>query len=717
MKDAVRKKILITGVSGMLGSNLAYYFKDSYDILGLYNTHPVEIDGAQTLPVDILSENSIKNTMDNFNPDIVIHCASLTDIDYCEGNKSETYRVNVLGTKNLVESANSCNAKIIYISSDSVYDGSKGNHSETDQIKPQNYYGVTKYEGELEVLKRSNSLILRTNIFGWNVQDKFSIAEWILHELNGKVQINGFRDVYFSSIYTFDLAKILEKAIDQDLAGTYNCGSSDSISKYEFARFLAQRFSLEEELVNPISIDDFKFKAKRGKNLSLNISKLAKALNCSFPQISDTIEAFYQDFKNGLPGTIRRQAEAEIDKKPFLNYGKQSIDEDDIQAVVDVLKSTNLTQGPKVAEFEEALCRYTGARFAVACNSGTSALHMACLATEVEPGNEVITLPITFVASANCAVYCGARPVFADIDPLTYNLSPSELEKKITKNTRVIIPVHFAGQSCDMAAIKQIKEEAEKRYNRKIYLVEDASHALGSLYKGIQVGSCSFSDMTVMSFHPVKHITTGEGGVVFTNDAILHSKLRKLRSHGITSDQSEFLNHDLAFQPSQAGSSMVANPWYYEQITLGYNYRITDIQCALGLSQLKKLEAFRKRRRDIVNLYNAVFRNVQHVTTPFESPDCDSNFHLYVLLFDFEEININRATFMTKLKRKGIQTQVHYIPVHLQPFYRNHFGTNSGDCPIAEDYYTKCLSIPLHPSLTDRDVERVIIEIKNMIGK
>jgi perosamine synthetase len=716
MKNAIRK-ILITGVSGMLGSNLAYYFKDNYDILGLYNTHPVEIKGIHIQQADILSVDSLKNVIQDYKPDIIIHCASLTDIEYCETRKEKTDLVNVIGTKNIVDSVNNVNTKIIYISSDSVYEGVAGNFSETDPVIPQNYYGLTKYKGELEVLKRSNSLILRTNIFGWNVQDKFSIAEWILHELTEKTQINGFKDVYFSSIYTFDLAKILEKAIEQDLAGIYNCGSSDSISKYEFARLLATRFNLDEKLIHPISIDDFKFKAKRGKNLSLNVSKLTNALSCNLPRIHDTVEAFYQDFIDGLPGKMEKQMLSGMETQPFLNYGKQSIDEDDIQAVVEVLKSTNLTQGPKVAEFEEALCRYTGARFAVACNSGTSALHMACLAAGVQPGDEVITSPITFVASANCVVYCGARPVFADIDPLTYNLSPSELEKKITSNTRAIIPVHFAGQSCDMAAIKQIKEEAEKRYNCKICLVEDASHALGSLYKGSKVGSCIFSDMTVTSFHPVKHITTGEGGVVFTNDEILHSKLRKLRSHGITSDQSEFLNHDLAFQPPQTGGSKMANPWYYEQITLGYNYRITDIQCALGLSQLKKLEAFKKRRREIVKTYDGDFRNLKHVKTPFETTDCDSNFHLYVLLFDFEEISMDRATFITKLKEKGIQTQVHYIPVHLQPFYRKYFGTNRGDCPIAEEYYTKCLSIPLHPSLTDRDVERVINEIKNLIGK
>ena len=715
MKDAARKKILITGISGMLGSNLAYYFKDNYDILGLYNTHPVEIDGARTLPVDILSENSIKNTMDNFSPDIVIHCASLTDIDYCEGNKGETYRVNVLGTKNLVESANGCNAKIIYISSDSVYDGSKGNHSETDQVNPQNYYGLTKYYGELEVLKRSNSLILRTNIFGWNVQDKFSIAEWILHELTGNTPINGFKDVYFSSIYTFDLAVILEKAIERDLAGIYNCGSRVAISKYEFALLIARLFHLDQNLVKPISIDDFKFKAKRGKNLSLNVSKLEHILNRNLPRIHDTVEAFYNDFKSGLNKKIGRQMLSGKVTKPFLNYGKQSIDEDDIQAVVEVLQSTNLTQGPKVTGFEEALCRHTGARFAVACNSGTSALHMACLAAGVEQGNEVITSPITFVASANCAVYCGAMPVFADIDSRTYNLSPIELEKEITSNTAAIIPVHFAGQSCLMEDILRIKKKAESQFGKRISIIEDACHALGSIYKDTKVGSCTFSDMTVMSFHPVKHITTGEGGVVLTNDESLAKRLKRLRSHGITSDPSEFENPALAFQPSENPLSRVRNPWYYEQVCFGYNYRITDIQCALGLSQLRKLDFFIVRRREIVNRYNAAFKDTPHITIPFEDQNCLTNFHLYVLLLDFQSMGIHRAWFMLDLKERGIQTQVHYIPIHLQPFYQNNYHTKKGNCPCAEAYYEKCLSIPLYPAMTDEDVERVIYEIRKMV--
>lgn len=402
-----------------------------------------------------------------------------------------------------------------------------------------------------------------------------------------------------------------------------------------------------------------------------------------------------------------------------IPYGRQSIDEKDVAAVCSVLRSDWLTQGPKVAEFESALCNETDAAFAVCLNSGTSALHIACLAAGVENGDEVITSPNTFVASANCAVYCGARPVFADIDLNTYNIPPEEIKKKINIHTKAIIPVHFAGQSCNMEAIQQIVSAAEKKYGHKIYIIEDACHALGSLYKDKKVGSCAFSDMTAMSFHPVKHITTGEGGMVVTNDEQLGDKIRMLRSHGITNDPEEFKNIDLAFSThnSQFKIQNFPNPWYYEQQDLGFNYRITDIQCALGLSQLEKLDMFRKRRREIVNIYNEVFSSVKNVQSPFESTECDSNFHLYVLLFDFEKIGIDRAQFMLELKKKGIQTQVHYIPVHLQPFYQKNFGTKWGDCPTAEQYYRKCLSIPLYHAMTDQDVEKVIRVVEKVISE
>lgn len=388
---------------------------------------------------------------------------------------------------------------------------------------------------------------------------------------------------------------------------------------------------------------------------------------------------------------------------PFIPYGRQWIDEDDIRAVIETLRSDCIARGPKSKEFEHALCSLTNAKHAVLVNSGTSALHIACLVAGVSPGDEVITSPITFVASANCAVYCGATPVFADIDSRTYNISSVEIEKKITEKTKAVIPVHFAGQSCDMESLRTIVQNAEKKYGHKIWIIEDACHVLDSRYKGEQVGSCTRSDMAIMSFHPVKHITTGEGGVVFTNDKVTAEKLERLRGHGITRDP-RLLTHNPGF-------------WYHEQIDLGYNYFITDFQSALGTSQLKKLPRFSHRRREIVKCYNEAFAHMEGMQIPFESRDNDSIFHLYVPLIDFNALKTDRRVFMEKLKNLGILTQVHYIPVHTQPFYQKHFGTKWGDFPKAEAYYQQCLSLPLYPAMEDSDVEYVIHAVKSVVQK
>ncbi len=706
-------KLLITGANGFLGKKLIKVLSIEHEVIGA--------SSASTAPglikLDLRNPHNIRKTLLDIKPDALIHTAAITNIGYCENNKRQARLVNVEGTKRLACVCKAEKIKMFYISTDSVYDGIKGNYAEHDNINPQNYYGISKYEGELEVLKKEKSLILRTNIFGLNIQKKKSLGEWILESLKTNQKINGFKDAFFSSIYTMELARIIDISIQRHLRGVYNCGSADSCSKYKFGLKIADIFKLDSTLITPILIDDFNFKAKRGKDLSLNVDKLEKALNYKLPTIDQSVDGFYRDYKCGLPEEIKQQQIKSRQKSLTISYGRQWIDENDIQAVAEVLRTDWITQGPKVEEFEKALSEHCGTKYAVAVNSGTAALHIACLAAGIGSGDEVITSPNTFVASANCAAYCGARPVFVDIDADTYNISPKEIEKKIARRTKAIIPVHFTGQSCDMDVIQRITKIAEKKYGHKIYIIEDACHALGSLYKDKKVGSCAFSDMTVMSFHPVKHITTGEGGAVFTNDENLRKRLKRFRSHGITSDPKDFINKDLAFplQNSKFKIQKLKNPWYYEQQDLGYNYRITDIQCALGLSQLEKLSIFRKRRREIVNIYNEAFSSVKNVQTPFESTECDSNFHLYVLLFDFEKIGVDRARFMLELKKKGIQTQVHYIPVHLQPFYQKNFGTKLGDCPNVEQYYQKCLSIPLYPAMVDQDVEKVIIEINNVI--
>jgi UDP-4-amino-4,6-dideoxy-N-acetyl-beta-L-altrosamine transaminase/dTDP-4-dehydrorhamnose reductase len=707
-----KKKMLITGVSGLLGNNLACYFARKFDLLGVYNDHPVLIPGTQTERCDLQKKEACRLIVERFRPAVVIHCASLASVEQCENDPERSERLNVGCTRHLVDAMQGMDAVIVYISTDSVYEGTQGGYREEDAVRPLNVYGRTKWEAERPVLERAGSLVLRTNLFGWNIQDKTSIGEWILCELAAGKPINGFKDAVFSTIYTMELARVIDVALRERLSGLYNCGSSDSCSKFEFALRIADRFGFDRRLVRSISIDDFQFQARRGKNLSFSTTKIETALGYRMPTIDQSIDQFYQDYRCGVPDEIRENGRDQPGAFSFIPYGRQWIDANDIQAVVQVLRSERVTQGPKVEEFEKALADYCGVKYAVAVNSGTSALHIACLAAGVKPGDEVITSPITFVASANCAAYCGATPVFADIDPRTYNVAPGEILKKLSGKTAAVIPVHMAGQSCDMEGIAKTVQEALP--NRKAFIIEDASHALGSLYKGHNVGACTWSDMSVTSFHPVKHITTGEGGAVLTNDERLCSRLKLFRSHGITHRQEDFVARERAFSGTLSDGRPVANPWYYEQIELGYNYRLTDIQSALGLSQLRKMDLIRSRRREIVNRYNTEFDRFAGFTIPFESPDCESNFHLYIGLFDFATIGLDRAEVVHRLRARGVQTQVHYIPVHLQPFFQARFGTKMGDCPRAEAYYAKCLSLPLHHALTDAEVGQVIASVKSM---
>ena len=700
-----KNKMLITGVSGLLGNNLAYYFRYKYDVLGLFLSHPVVIPGIRTEKCNMLTANSIEELIERFRPSVVVHCASLSDMDECERKRELAYDANVTATKRLVEAIDDNNVTLVYVSTDAVYDGRKGNFSEQDPVKPLNTYGQCKHDGEIEALKCETGVALRTNFFGWNIQNKKSLGEWVLEELTAGRQVHGFQDAIFSSVYTWQLARVMDIVIQKKLRGVYTCASSDSCSKFEFAIKIARQFGFNERLVVPISIDDHPFEATRGKDLSLDVEHIEKTLGYRMPPIDVSIDHFYRVYMCGLPDEIRNNNKLCTKAvSAVIPYGRQWIDENDVQSVVETLRSDRITQGPKVKEFESILAKYCMADHAVAVNSGTSALHTACVAAGVGPDDEVITSANTFVASANCAVYCGATPVFADIDSHTYNVSPGEIEKKISPYTKAVIPVHFAGQSCNMASIRQIVESAQKKYGHRIYIIEDACHALGSRYRETMVGSCTFSDMTVTSFHPVKHVTTGEGGAVLTNDRFLRKKVELIRSHGITDD------------PDILEDSLNQGSWYYEQIELGYNYRITDIQCALGISQFRKLSDMISRRREIVSTYNSAFKNEALLQIPHESPHCETNFHLYVLLLDFERMETSRIRFMKRLQEAGIRTQVHYIPVYTHPYFRKKYGTNWGDCPNAEEYYSKCLSIPLFPAMTDKDVEKVIEEIKLAIA-
>src|SRR3989338_2471373 len=371
--DEQKERMLITGVSGLLGSNLAYCLRDKYEILGVYHAYKIEMDGIQTVSADLTSESEVGQLIKNFGPEVIVHCAAQADVDKCEEYPDAAERLNVLGTRNIVKNLNGSMAKLLHISTDLVYGGEKDRCSEDDPVGPLNHYGKTKCQAEREALKRNGVLVLRTNFFGWNIQEKYSLGEWVIHELTHKKEMQGFTDCHFSSIYTFELARLLDLAIQKNLSGIYNFASSSSMSKYEFVSEIANRLGLDNHLIKPISIDQFGFKARRSKRLKLDTNKLARALAVDVPPISYSINRFVEDYQNDLPGKFRSSIKQKkiypvlMDKIP---YGRQSINEDDIAAVVKVLKSESITQGPTIQEFESALCRVTGAPYCVAGNSG-----------------------------------------------------------------------------------------------------------------------------------------------------------------------------------------------------------------------------------------------------------------------------------------------------------------------------------------------------------
>ena len=375
----------------------------------------------------------------------------------------------------------------------------------------------------------------------------------------------------------------------------------------------------------------------------------------------------------------------------FIPYGHQWIDEDDIEEVVKVLRSDWITTGPKIEEFENALCKYIGCEYAVAVNSGTSALDIAVQSMGLPDGSEVITTPFTFVATSNAILYNNLKPVFADICSDTFNIDPEEIRKKISRDTRAIIYVDYAGQPCDIKAIKEIADEFD------LYLIEDASHAIGAEYEGTKVGN--FADLTIFSFHPVKHITTGEGGAVVTGDEELYERLLLLRNHGIDKDAQNRYGPDAS--------------WAYDMKYLGRNYRITDFQAALGVSQLKKLDGFIRRRVEIAEIYNEAFEDLPEIETPVVKPHVKPAWHIYTVLLD----SINRNEFFRKMRERNIGVNVHYIPVYHFSYYRKHFNFNPKDFPVTEEVFNRIVTLPLFPKMEDEEVTYVIDTIKEMIDE
>jgi perosamine synthetase len=379
-------------------------------------------------------------------------------------------------------------------------------------------------------------------------------------------------------------------------------------------------------------------------------------------------------------------------RETLLPYGRQSITEEDIQAVTDVLRSDWLTTGPKIAEFEEAFAAQVGAKHAVSFSSGTAALHGSAFAAGLKPGDEAITTPLTFAATANCILYQGATPVFADISSDTLNLDSEQVAARINQHTRAILPVDYAGHPADLKAIQSLAAR------HGCIVIEDASHALGAIFNGKRTGS--IADMTVFSFHPVKHLATGEGGMVTTNRSDFAETLRRFRNHGISSD---------------ARQRQAEGQWHYEMVLLGFNYRLTDIACALGLSQLSRLEENLSRRREIAARYTAAFEKLDEVLPPAVRPNVNPAWHLYPIRLNLEKLSADRAQIFRALRAENIGVNVHYIPVHLHPYYRDRFGHRIGQYPVAEDAYSRLISLPMFHGMTDRDVEDVILAMQKVV--
>ena len=684
------KKMLITGASGLLGNNLAHLFSKEYSVVGVYNTHPICIQGVNVRTCDFSNYAATRELMLDVAPEIVLHCASRTDVDGMETDVEGAWQANVLTTRNIVDSIRDTQAPLVFISTDSVYSGQNGPHSERELCNPKNCYGKTKLEAEAVALRHEAALILRTNLYGWNIINKLSIAEWFLSHYAHGTPCTGFYDALFNGIYSFSLGKVIGNCLNRGLLGTFNCASRDSMSKLDFGRALGRALGYDPALIRPGSVDAAAFDAPRGHDMRMDVTALETALDEELPTMQDSIDALVADLRAGVPKLLRQSmlgvpSRTCYPKRDTLPYGGQCIDDKDITAVCHVLRSEYLTTGPVVSGFEDAVSEFVGASHGVAVANGTAALHSAMFALGVGPGDEVIVPAMTFAATANCALYQGATPVIADVDADTLLIDIKAVETAITPQTKAVIAVDYAGQPCDWSALRQLADR------HGLALVADGCHALGAEYMGKKVGT--LADMTCFSFHPVKHIATGEGGMVMTDNDALARRLRMFRGHGITTD---------SHQREKQGS------WFYAMEELGYNYRLTDIQSALGLSQIKKLPEFLARRQEIAAQYDHAFAGTA-IRPLLCQADRVHAYHLYVVRVS------NRDHVFDVMRKNGIGVNVHYIPVHLHPYYQRHMGTRLGDCPVAEAAYGKILSLPMFVGMSDSDIKRVVAKLNKII--
>ena len=692
------KSILIFGGAGFLGSNFAFFLKKKYKII--INFNKKKIFFPDVTYVSIYNHNtkdlsSIKEKIVALNPDIIINCLALSDIDKCEQKPELSEKLNYTFPLCLSKICNENKIKFIQISTDHLFNKKNLFKNENFKKSTVNIYAYHKSRAEEDILSiNSKSLIIRTNFFGTSPKENYSLDK-IFDNLRKNRHVNGVIDYYFTPIYAGFLIKYIILLIKKKLSGIFNVAGNDRVSKYDFYKKINQFYKFDDNLIVKKKLKNLNNLSKRSKELSLSNKKLRKALNIKIPNLNRQIKTYLNE---------KKKIQEFFSKK--FPYGKHSINRSDKTNVIKILSSGSLTQGSFISHMEEKIANYVGSKYAVLVSSATAGLHISYSCLDLSSKSKIITSPITFVSTANAALFCNSNVKFSDINDLDLNLDLNELKKNIKDpKIKIIVPVHFAGLPVDMSEVYNIAKL------NKMFVVEDAAHAFGAKYKcGSMVGSCKYSDLCVFSFHPVKTLAAGEGGAVTTNSKNLYLELLKLRSHGIGVNTSPFINKKYSHTHNKR------NLWYYEMRRLGFHYRQTEINAALLESQLARVDNFLSKRRNLAIKYDNFFCNMDNVSITQRHGRHQSSNHLYILRFNFNNLNISRNEFMKKLREHGIYTQVHYIPIPIQPYYKN-LGYNLRNISNALKYYEECLSIPLYYDLNYEEQNYIKNTIAELISK
>jgi UDP-4-amino-4,6-dideoxy-N-acetyl-beta-L-altrosamine transaminase/dTDP-4-dehydrorhamnose reductase len=689
----LKKKVLIFGGTGLFGINFLNYFNKHFQIIANYNSVKFFHPNLKYIKINLNKSNEILSSINKIKPDIIVNACAKTNIDWCAANLKSSYAINVSLAEKLAIISKNKGIYFIQISSDHLFSGRARFKTEKHIKNPLNDYAKQKSKGEELVIKNNkDSLIIRTNFFGYSQDKKNNFTTESINRLKDKKLVFAFKDYYFTPIYITNLLEILKKLIRKKATGIINIVGNERVSKYEFLLKVCKIFKLESKYIKPALISKSKLTVKRHSELSLSNKLLKKKYNIRVSNLNDQIKKFYKERKkNNVFNT-------------FFNYGRHFTDKQDESSILEVVKKGALTQGPKILDSEKIIANYVGSKYAVAVSSCTAGLHLAAKACGLNEKQNLLTTPISFVATSNAAFYCNSKSFFSDIDPNSVCLDPKVLNNSYIKKNKIkcIAPVHFAGAPANM---KEIYKFSKKN---KLKIIEDAAHALGGKYKnGKRIGSCCYSDMTVFSFHPVKIIAGGEGGMITTNSKKYYQKLLMLRTHGITQNNLNFQNLKEAFDKKEK------NVWYYEMNSLGYHYRQTDLHSSLIISQMKKIDLFLKRRSEIAAIYDLKLKKNKNIEILQKDLRKESSKHLYIVKINFKKLKKSRNRFMRDLLLHNIQTQVHYIPIPIHPFYSKK-GYDLKQLPNAKNYYESCLSLPIHYNLTNRQVNYICQSINDL---